>query len=73
MADVACFCGCCYSFDGAGAACPKCGEYASVMPEPAPEGTAQKHHAPVRLIDNAPKTFPEWVEAGALALSDTTV
>lgn len=30
MTDVACFCGCLYSFDGGGAACPKCGEYATV-------------------------------------------
>ena len=30
MADVACFCGCLYSFDGGGGACPQCGEYASL-------------------------------------------
>jgi uncharacterized protein len=35
MADVACFCGYCYSFDGNGAACPQCGEYAAIAPEPA--------------------------------------
>jgi hypothetical protein len=26
MADVACFCGCCFSFGGSGGACPDCGE-----------------------------------------------
>jgi hypothetical protein len=31
MAKVACFCGCLFSFDGAGAACPRCGEYAAIM------------------------------------------
>jgi hypothetical protein len=30
MADVACFCGCCYSFEGAAGACPQCGEYAVI-------------------------------------------
>jgi hypothetical protein len=30
MADVACFCGCFYSFDGGGGACPRCGEYVSL-------------------------------------------
>ena len=30
MAEVACFCGCLYSFDGGAGACPKCGEYATV-------------------------------------------
>jgi hypothetical protein len=35
MAEVACFCGCFYSFDGGAGACPKCGEYASVTAAPA--------------------------------------
>jgi hypothetical protein len=26
MADVACFCGCCFSFGGSVGACPDCGE-----------------------------------------------
>jgi hypothetical protein len=30
MTDVACFCGCCYSFAGGAGACPRCGEVASV-------------------------------------------
>ena len=35
MVDVACFCGCCYSFDGGAGPCPRCGEVASILPEPA--------------------------------------
>jgi acyl-CoA synthetase (AMP-forming)/AMP-acid ligase II len=30
MAEVACFCGCLYSFDGGAGACPRCGECATV-------------------------------------------
>ncbi len=35
MTDVACFCGCLYSFDGDAGACPRCGEYATVRTGPA--------------------------------------
>jgi hypothetical protein len=35
MTDVACFCGCLYSFDGGAGACPGCGEYATVRTGPA--------------------------------------
>ncbi len=30
MTDVACFCGCLYSFSGEVGVCPKCGDYASL-------------------------------------------
>jgi hypothetical protein len=30
MTEVACFCGCLFSFDGGADACPRCGEFASV-------------------------------------------
>jgi hypothetical protein len=30
MADVACFCGCLYSFDGGSGACPRCDQVATV-------------------------------------------
>jgi hypothetical protein len=80
MADVACFCGCFCSFDGAKGACPQCGEIASVATGSAPESTEQarpEHRVPiahgVRQDGQAPKTFPEWVEAGAGALSGIAV
>jgi hypothetical protein len=34
MTDVACFCGCCYSFSGAAGPCPVCGEIAVVSAHP---------------------------------------
>ena len=37
MTDVACFCGCLFSFDGGVGACPRCGEVASVTAGPVPE------------------------------------
>ena len=39
MADVACFCGCFYSFDGGAGACPGCGEVAAVTAGPVAAGT----------------------------------
>jgi len=78
MADVACFCGCFYSFDGAAGACPQCGEIASVgsVPESIEPGRPE-HRVPVangvRRDGEAPGTFPEWVEAGAVALSGRMV
>jgi hypothetical protein len=39
MTDVACFCGCFFSFDGGASACPKCGEVASVTGLPALESS----------------------------------
>jgi hypothetical protein len=37
MTDVACFCGCVYSFGGDAAACPRCGEIAIIRsPSPTP-------------------------------------
>jgi hypothetical protein len=37
MAQVACFCGCCFSFGGAVGTCPKCGEVASLRGGAGPE------------------------------------
>jgi hypothetical protein len=37
MTQVACFCGCCYSFDGDIGACPRCGEYTSFATVPPAE------------------------------------
>ncbi len=39
MVDVACFCGCLYSFDGGAGACPRCGEVATVTGAAASAGT----------------------------------
>jgi hypothetical protein len=36
MAEVACFCGCVFSFDGGAGACPRCGKYAAVTAGPHP-------------------------------------
>jgi hypothetical protein len=35
MADVACFCGCCFSFVGTVGACPECGEPVTLTIAPA--------------------------------------
>ena len=35
MADVACFCGCCFSFVGTVGACPECGEEVTLRTAPA--------------------------------------
>jgi len=37
MIDVVCFCGCTYSFEGATAACPRCGEPVTLTPPAADE------------------------------------
>jgi len=39
MTDVACFCGCFFSFDGGAGACPRCGEVASVTGLPVLESS----------------------------------
>jgi hypothetical protein len=53
MFNVACFCGCCYSFsDGAGA-CPRCGKAAAV-PVPSPRartGRGQAMSGTLKLSD----------------------
>ena len=68
MTDVACFCGCCFSFDGGAAACPRCGEVASVtvgpgledagrsqpkIPVPVANGTGQNGHMPEACPERA--------------------
>jgi hypothetical protein len=50
MADVACFCGCLYSFEGGAGACPKCGEVAAVTAEPPVNSTGRSPGEP-RLAD----------------------
>ena len=56
MADVACFCGCLYSFDGGGGACPECGEYVSLTTGPelkVTEYTETDLHFLAQLVDQA--------------------
>ena len=67
MVDVACFCGCLYSFEGAGAACPACGEYAAVMPAAASTSTgrSQQQGPPVTASvstqnGHSAQNCPEW-------------
>jgi hypothetical protein len=74
MTDVACFCGCLYSFDGGAGTCPKCGEVATVTAGPALEsrgGNRPRNSVPVvngaGWTGQTPGTCPELVEAGALS------
>jgi hypothetical protein len=79
MAEVACFCGCCFSFDGAAGACPTCGEVARLTAGPVtePAGRSRPEH-PVpdtngdrqnRHVRDVP---PERIEAD-VALSDVAL
>ena len=53
MSDVACFCGCCYSFEGDGGACPRCGEYAAVRSGSALASTGRRQPEPVPAANGA--------------------
>jgi predicted ATP-dependent serine protease len=56
MADVACFCGCVYSFEGAAGACPKCGEWATVTGGPVVTGYGQRsQHEAENKVENEPE------------------
>jgi hypothetical protein len=59
MTDVACFCGCCFSFDGGAAACPKCGEVASVTADLA--------------LDDAGPSRPQIPEPGRMGAGEWMV
>jgi hypothetical protein len=73
MTDVACFCGCLFSFNGDAGACSRCGRVASVTAGPVlerPGHNRPKH--PVPVMNGAGQdghtrtTCPERIEAGAL-------
>lgn len=73
MTDVACFCGCLFSFNGDAGACSKCGRVASVTAGPVlerPGHNRPKHQVPVmngaRQDGQTRATCPERVEVGAL-------
>ena len=72
MADVACFCGCCFSLDSGAEACPKCGEVAKVKTGPVPDSAERSRpELPVPVMNGAgqngqtPATHPEPAEVGA--------
>jgi hypothetical protein len=72
MTDVACFCGCCFSFDGGAAACPRCGQVASVTADLALEDAVRSQPTiPVPAMNgirhngHTPKACPERAEADA--------
>jgi hypothetical protein len=72
MIDVACFCGCCFSFDGGAAACPRCGQVASVTAGLAPGDAGRSQpKIPVPVVNGTgpngqtPQACPERAEAGA--------
>jgi hypothetical protein len=74
MIEVACFCGCLFSFDGDAGACPRCGEVASVAAGPALESSGRNRpETPVQVMDRigrngqTPGACPERAEAGAAA------
>ena len=52
MTDVACFCGCRFSFESVAAACPACGEVARVAPGPS------LADGEISDGDRQPKRFP---------------
>ena len=73
MTDVACFCGCLFSFNGGAGACPKCGKVVSVTAGPVLERPGHNRPAhPVPLMNGAGRAgqtraaCPERVEVGAL-------
>ena len=48
MAEVACYCGCSYSFYGDAGACPHCGEVATLRTRPVPAATGWDDETPTR-------------------------
>ena len=68
MADVACFCGCVYSFDGHAGACPGCGEVATLTVARASAGTERGQQEQPSPAANGherggqPATLREWAE-----------
>ena len=67
MADVACFCGSCFSFDGSAGACPRCGEVASLTGEPAPASTGSSQPEPAVLVMDWAEAALSGIAAGAAA------
>jgi hypothetical protein len=83
MADVACFCGCVYSFDGHAGPCPGCGEVATLTVGRASVGTERgQQEQPSPAVNRHGRggqaaTLREWAELipvprPAIAMSDST-
>lgn len=83
MADVACFCGCVYYFDGDAGACPGCGEVATLTVRRASVGTQRGQQEQPGPAANGHErgeqtaTLREWPELIpvprlAVAMSDST-
>ena len=83
MADVACFCGCVYYFDGDAGACPGCGEVATLRVGRASVGTERVELAQPSPAANGhgrggqAAALREWAELipvprPAIAMSDST-
>jgi hypothetical protein len=64
MTDVACFCGCLYSFDGDAGACPRCGEHATVRTGQADTWTDGGHPREQRAL----AVCQDRLTAGSFAL-----
>jgi len=83
MADVACFCGCVYYFDGDAGACPGCGEVATLRAGRASAGTERgQQELPSPAANGHGRggqaaTLREWAELipvprSAVAMSGST-
>jgi hypothetical protein len=81
MADVACFCGCVYYFEGDAGACPGCGEVATLTVGRASVGTERGQQEQPSPAANGrggqAAILREWAELipvprTAIAMSDST-
>jgi hypothetical protein len=61
MAEVACYCGCSYSFNGDAGACPHCGEVATLQTRSVPVSTVPASTVPASAV--ATGTVPARDEA----------
>jgi hypothetical protein len=68
MTDVACFCGCLYSFDGAVGPCPECGAVAGVSTTAIRQASHDREQGqPVEAGASQPARTPPPI-AGVMAL-----
>jgi len=73
MAEVACYCGCSYSFYGDAGTCPHCGEGATLRTRPVPAGTVPASAVPVGTVrDDETPTRDEATDIVGLAYDSLT-